>query len=79
MDDMVIVATMYDNESYQAGWEMSVLANTLARSPGWLSQYVRADNLRQADLLAMSYGYILVNHGFHGGLVSVEIIKEQDS
>lgn len=65
----------YDTEAYMAGWEMGKLANTLARSPGALAQDIRADNLRQADLLAMAYGYVLVNHGFRGGLVSVEIMK----
>lgn len=78
MDDLVLVATTplggaYDTEAYMAGWEMGVLANTLARTPQAIAQEIRADNLRQADLLAMAYGYVLINHGFRGGLISVEI------
>lgn len=80
MDDLILVATtseggQYDTEAYQAGWEMGVLANSLARTPQAIAQMVRADNLRQADLLAMAYGYVLINHGFAGGLVSVEIVR----
>lgn len=78
MDSLVLVATTphggaYETEAYMAGWEMGRLANTLARTPQSVVQEIRADNLRQADLLAMAYGYVLINHGFSGGLVSVEI------
>jgi hypothetical protein len=79
-DDTPLVATRefggpYDSASYIAGWEMGELQAMLAEGHQIYALSIRAENLRQADILAMSYGYLMAAHEMRGGLVNVEIYK----
>lgn len=81
--DMPLVATAehgsggrYQAESYLAGWEMGQIAQLLSEQPGTLSISIRAENVRQADLVAMGYGYVMETLKFSAGLVSVLFRRE---
>lgn len=58
----------YDDDAYMAGWEMGALAVELEYTrPPLLQRKVRRDNVRQADLLGMRYGYrVEVGEGVAG-------------
>jgi hypothetical protein len=50
----------HEDESYVAGWEMGSLDATLSqRTPQAFTITLHTENLPQADLIAMRYGYIL--------------------
>lgn len=66
----------YDAESYMAGWEMGSLYEMLTSGQaGSISLGIRAENLKQADLLAMSLGFVMITHEFQGGIAIVEIYR----
>lgn len=79
MSEIPLVATteydgMYEPASYAAGMEMGELKGLLSSGQvSIVAQTVRAENLRQADILAMAYGFTLRCYEARGGLIEVEI------
>lgn len=81
--DMPLVATVehgsggiYDKDSYLAGWEMGQVAQMLSEQPHTLVMSIRSENLRQADLVAMGYGYVIEPTDFSAGIVGVIFRRE---
>ena len=46
----------HDDQAYVAGYEMGLLAADLQYAPGEFERTIRAENLPQADLIAMHHG-----------------------
>lgn len=81
--DLPLVATTgfpggcYEAESYMAGWEMGEICELLSSGQGnEVALSIRAENFRQADLLAMALGYVLDTQRFEGGIVHVTFRRE---
>lgn len=47
----------YDDSAYCAGYEMGRLDATLSLNPRLYEALIRAENIPQADLIAMQHGY----------------------
>lgn len=69
----------FDDAPYVAGWEMGSLFQILAQSAvRAMAMSIRADNQKQADLIAMNAGFTMHVHGVADGWASVEFRHVED-
>lgn len=69
----------FDDVAYCAGWEMGSLFQILSMSAvRAMAMSIRADNQKQADLIAMNAGFVMYVHGTRDGWAAVEFTRGDD-